>query len=230
MEYITENHKGLHDIVLADSKLFKEIKNKILRKTEKPVIFVLIEKLRSIISDAKYGSNVLKYLLVIMNNKVIKNQYSEESNYHMLNIKQQPFDSLPIAMSLKRHNTNLLHLMEVFDLDKREDELFYRKINNKTNQKGILYHSLNDLNVDKSKALNLMNSINGKLGWNSELKIVNIGDLFYIKQYETITESIFNKLDDLTSKSFTNYKMYVQNEINRLSYNIDSEEKRKIAL
>lgn len=230
MEYITENHKGLHDIVLADPKLFKEIKNKILRKTEKPVIFVLVERLRSIINDEKYGSNVLKYLLVIMNNKVIKNQYSKEPNYHMLNIKQQPFDSLPIAMSLKRHNTNLLDLIEVFDLDKREDELFYRKINNKTNQKGILYHSLSDLNVDKSKALNLMNSINGKLDWNSELKIVNTGDLFCIKQYETITENIFNKLDDLSSRSFANFKMYVQNEINRLSYNIDSEEKRKIAL
>ncbi len=228
MEYMTTNHIGLHEIVLQEKKQYNSIKKYILQNTEKIYIFNVLDKVKAAIDSNKHGSNVLKYLMVTMNNKLIKDQYSSEPNYHLLNIKKQPFDSLPIAMSLVGHNTSILHLMEVFDLDEKDDELFYRKIANRTNQEGILYHSCSDLKIDKNEAIRLMTKINQKLNWRPEIKIVNSGDLFYIKQFETITENIFAKLNALESRSFANYNAYIQNEINRLSYSIDSEEKRRL--
>lgn len=230
MDYMTKSYRGLHDIVLAEKKEFNTIKAEVLQNTDRPIIFLILEEIRRVIAKGLFGKNVLKYLLVTMNNKLIKDQFSTEPNYHGLNIKNQPFDDLPIAMSLKRHNTNLLYLMEAFDLEQREDELFYRKIANRTNQEGILYHTTSDLKIDKANAVSLMNSINKKLAWNPELTIVNCGDLFYIKQYETMTENIINKLVTLEGNRFSNYKTYIQNEINRLSYSIDSDEKKSISL
>lgn len=230
MDYMTTNHKGLCEIVLAEKSVFNAIKNKALEKVDKTIIFALLEKTRSIILKELYGANVLKYLLVTMNNKLIKDQYSKEPSFDSLNIKKQRFEKLPIAMSLIRHNTSILYLMEAFDLSEREDELYYRRLAYRTNNKGILYHSFEDFGIEKSDAIILIDEINKKLAFDPESTIIVSGDLLFIKEYETYTKDIFTSLSNLEKQKSPGYTTYIQNEMNNTSYNIDSDEKKKMLL
>ncbi|MCR5309252.1 MAG: ATP-dependent RecD-like DNA helicase [Bacilli bacterium] len=230
MGYLTDVSVGLHEIILENSIQYKTVKAIVLKNTRESIIFKVLDKVREAIVGHYHGYNVLKYLLVTMNNKVIKDQYSDEPNSHGLNIKPQPFDNLPFAMSLIGHNTQLLYLLEVFEPNGHEDEFFYRRIANRTNQEGILYHSFKDLNLEKENALSLTNSINSKLNWKPESQIVNSGDLFYIRQHESSTEFIFDKLFDLKGKFFPNYRTVVQNKLNSTAYKIDSPEKNALIL
>lgn len=232
MDYMTKKEIGLHDIVLSSDFDYEEIRRIVHKKTEKPVIWPILNETRRVIKLCKHGHNVLKYLLVNMNNIIIKDQYSYEPNYHDLFIrsKSNPFDSYPIAMSLYKHNTTLYSLMEVFDFTGKEDQLFYRKIRNRTNEKGILYHSCEDLNVEETDADNLMNRMNIKLSWEPKYSIMKTGNFYYIKEYEDSSKFITDKLIELSEYGMPDYATYINNVLTITNYYIDSEEKKKIII
>lgn len=228
MNYMTDNNLGLHEIVLSSDIQFINIKSFVLEKTENPIIWPILEKTRFVIRHKKFGFNVLKYLLVNMNNVVIKNQYFFEPNLHGLYIKNQPFDSLPVAMSLINHNTSIFSLMEIYNFDDYEDELFYRRIRNRTNEEGILYHSCDELNTNKENADILLKKINRKLYWSPSSQIGCVGNNYYIESYENTSKSIIDMLKKLSLLKIDNYETYVQNVLNNNDYTIDSEEKKQI--
>lgn len=232
MGYMTKNELGLHDIILSSDTDYELIRKIVHKKTEKPVIWPLLSETRNAIKLFKYGHNVLKYLLVNMNNIVIKDQYSCVPNYHNLFIttKCNPFDRYPIAMSLYKHNTTIYSLMEIFELSNKEDQLFYRKIRNRTNEKGILYHSCEDLNVAESDADVLMAKMNVNLSWRQSSTIMKTGGFYYIKEYEASSKYIIDKLVELSYGGMVDYVTYINNIMNSTNYYIDSDEKKKIVL
>lgn len=232
MDYMTKKEIGLHDIVLSSDFDYEETRKIIHKKTEKPAIWPILNETRRVIKLSKYGCNVLKYLLVNMNNMIIKDQYWYEPNYHDLFIrsKSNPFDSYPIAMSLYKHNTSLYSLFEVFDFNGKEDQLFYRKIRNRTNEKGILYHSCEDLSIEEVYADELMTSMNSKLSWAPKSFIMKTGNFYYIKEYEDSSKFITDKLIELSNNGMPDYVAYINNVLTTTNYCIDSDEKKKIVL
>ena len=230
MNYMTDSGLGIHEIILSNDEEYDSCKREILSNTDYPIIFTIFDKIREIIKKNEYGKNVLKYLLVNMNNNVIKDQRSREPNKYGLYIYNQPFDNYPIAMSIRRHKTSIYTLLEIFDLAPRKDELFYRKIRNRTNEKGVLYHSLEDLQITEAEAELYRGQINSKLYWDESSKILKLGKYYYIKKYEDSTRSIVEKLIQLSNEGISNYSNYINNELLTSGYNIDSPEKKDIIL
>ncbi len=228
MDYMTINDIGLYDIVISDQSKFEEIKKFVLSKSEKAVIWPILVKTRDTINQNYYGSNVLKYLLANMNNVIIKDQYSSESNKHGLYIKAQPFDNYPIAMNLIGHKTSLLTLMEIFDLTDKNDELFYRKLNIKTNSEGKLYHCIDELELEEKMADSYMNSINSKLSWSYDMHVKKIGKSYYINQYERTSKYICDKLIYLSKEGIKDYSTFIDNIFTSTNYKVDSVEKKLI--
>ncbi|HBC85213.1 MAG TPA: helicase, partial [Clostridiales bacterium] len=185
MKYLTESKHTLLDLVTMDGKYYWKIKYDIHSRTRSQNIFELIDECRSIVNFNKSGSNIIRYLLHTMNNKIIKQQYVIDKNEKLcmlcLNNRSIPFDELPLISSLYRHNPRGSDLFECIDLNNREDELLYRYIKNNTEKNGILYTPIEEIN-NKEKLSELVNSINKKfIPQHYFRKLVIEKDYIYIK-------------------------------------------------
>lgn len=235
MKYLTESGHTLLDLVTMDGTYYFRIKYDIHSRTRSQNIFELLNECRSIVNFNKSGSNIIRYLLYTMNNKIIKLQYAVNKNEKLcmlcLENKAIPFDELPLISSLYRHNPKSSDLFECMDLNNREDELFYRYIQNNTERNGALYTPIEEIN-SKEEVYKLVNSINNKfIDIHFFRKLVIEKDYVYIKGYEDDTLQILRKLQDMSNcggiKEYKNSVIsWLENDIYATS--VDCEEKKNI--
>ena len=78
-----------------------------------------------------------------MNNKVMRRQYSRESCERLSDLYLRwgciPFDQMPYATSLIKHNPRIYDLFECINSSNRDHEFLARTIQNNTEQGGILF-------------------------------------------------------------------------------------------
>lgn len=235
MKYLTESGRTLLDLVTMDGAYYLKIKYDIHSRTRSQSIFKLIDECRSIVNFNKAGSNIIRYILQTMNNKIIKLQYATDKNEKlcMLCLKNEaiPFDELPLISSLYKHNPKGSDLFECIDINNREDELFYRYIQNNTEKNGILYTPMDEIN-NKEEVPKLVNSINKKfIDIHYFRRLVIEKDYVYIKSYENDTLQILKKLQEMSnSGGIKEYKnsvnSWLENDIHATL--VDCEEKKNI--
>ena len=70
----------------------------------------------------------------------------------MLNMSSKcfPFEQMPFSFNPKGHHSNIYEVVNALDFQGREDELLARKVRNNTEQLGILYSAISDLDYDGS--------------------------------------------------------------------------------
>lgn len=234
MKYLTESGHTLLDLATMDGAYYFRIKYDIHSRTRSQSIFELIDECRSIVNFNKAGSNIIRYLLYTMNNKIIKQQYIVNKNEKLcmlcLNNRSIPFDELPLISSLYRHNPRGSDLFECIDLNNREDELLYRYIQNNTEKNGILYTPIEEIN-NKEKLPELVNNINKKFILQHYFrKLVIEKDYVYIKSYEDDTIQILKKLQTYSIDGVKEYKnsvnSWLENDIYATA--VDCDEKKNI--
>lgn len=234
MKYLTESGHTLLDLVTMDGAYYFRIKYDIHSRTRSQSIFELINECRSIVNFNKAGSNIIRYILHTMNNKIIKLQYATDKNEKMcmlcLNNRSIPFDELPLISSLYRHNPKISDLFECIDLNNREDELLYRYIQNNAEKNGILYTPIEEIN-NKEKLPELVNNINIKfIPQHYFRKLVIEKDYIYIKSYEDDTIQILKKLQTYSINGVKEYKnsvnSWLENDIYATA--VDCDEKKNI--
>lgn len=235
MKYLTESGHTLLDLVTMDGIYYFRIKYDIHSRTRSQNIFELLNECRSIVNYNKSGSNIIRYLLHTMNNKIIKLQYAVDKNEKLcmlcLENKAIPFDELPLISSLYKHNPKISDLFECININNREDELFYRYIQNNTEKNGILYTPIEEIN-SKEDVYKLVNSINNKfIDIHFFRRLVIEKDYVYIKGYEDDTLQILRKLQDMSNgggiKEYRNsVNSWLENDI--YATLVDCEEKKNI--
>lgn len=235
MKYLTESGHTLLDLVTMDGTYYFRIKYDIHSRTRSQNIFELLNECRNIVNYNKSGSNIIRYLLHTMNNKIIKLQYAVDKNEKLcmlcLENKAIPFDELPLISSLYKHNPKRSDLFECINLNNREDELFYRYIQNNTEKNGILYTPIEEIN-SKEDVYKLVNSINNKfIDIHFFRRLVIEKDYVYIKGYEDDTLQILRKLQDMSNGGgIKEYRNSVNSWLESDIYAtlVDCEEKKNI--
>lgn len=234
MKYLTESGHTLLDLVTMDGKYYLRIKYDIHSRTRSQNIFELMNECKSIVNFNKSGSNIIRYLLHTMNNKIIKQQYIVDKNEKLcmlcLNNRSIPFDELPLISSLYRHNPKGSDLFECIDLNNREDELLYRHIQNNVEKNGILYTPIEEIN-NKERLFELVKSINKKFILQHYFrKLVIEKDYVYIKSYEDDTIQILRKLQTYSIDGVKEYKNSVDSWLENDIYatTVDCDEKKNI--
>lgn len=234
-ELLTSSGYNLTDLLTLPNNTFQSIKDFATQRAKKVVFFEDLERCREIVAENAPSSNLLRYLLYHMNNKVIKDQRQWMSNDNLsgLNIsnKSIPFDNLPFTFSPINHNPRLGDLFDCIGVQGREPEILARLVKNNTEMQGQLFTRLKDLdgfeNVDQ-----LVDSYNNKLWFghrpNSELTIER-GHI-YINEYKKDTCSIIEKLRELSSTGVQNYTESVRAWLNVPNNGVDSEEKQSALL
>src|SRR5690606_31993475 len=118
-------------------------------RVAKPQIFPVLDEARRIVRSAAPGRNVIRYLMLLMNNRVIKAQYNWEQCGHLSGLNLQygciPFDRMHFCTSLPGHNPRYWDLVESVDVTGRKQELLARRVRNNVERHGALYTSVTEL-------------------------------------------------------------------------------------
>ena len=232
MNYLTISAISLLDIINMSDRGYYFVKSKMFERAQVHRFEIVLDECREIIKSDVKGSNVLRYLLSSLNNKVIKDQYSVVENEKLSNLCLNygciPFDSMPYASSLIRHNPTHHELIECIDTNEREHEFIARRIHNNMRDKGMLYTPKKELSDDQEKVNKLINVFNSNIYYKHHgRKIVNFGDKYYVKSAYDDTKNIMEYLISKSSEGLAGYENAITAWINE-NKAIDSIEKRDI--
>ena len=232
MKFLTLNNMDLTELVTSTDSFYKNAKSQILLATKTTRFFNLLDISRELIIKNKSGSNVLRYLLFIMNNKVMKQQYYWQEPCNKLSelyLKYGciPFDQMPFVSSLINHNPKIIDLFDCIEMSGREHELLARFIRNNTENNNMLYTPRTDLdgfgNIDA-----LIKKYNSLLYYkHASRRLEEYNGYIFIKEYEDDAHFIVNRLCKLSKSGLTNYQSSVEAWLKSTSYTIDDEKKKE---
>lgn len=235
MKYLTTTRNSLLDLAESSDEYYKNLKEYFIKYCKKMYIFDMLDCCRNIIKKRCNGTNVIKYLLHNFNNRIIKKQYMKAPNPILNNLYMNygciPFDQMPFTTSLINHNPVMYDLLECFEVAGRKHELLARYILNNTEQNGMLYTDLKELDFFENP-IELIEIYNSKLyiPKHEHRKILIEDGQVFFKGYEENTIAILKKLQELSSEGIAGFKNSVNFWIDIEGYNIDDENKKEIML
>lgn len=231
MQYLTKSGMNLVELMEASNEFYADFISHIQEGTKNNAISSLLTVCRNFIAGGMEGTNVVRYLLYHLNNKIIKRQLSKYPCQGLsgLYLYSQciPFDKIPFSFSLSKHNPSVSDLFYCIDSSDRKHELFARFIKNNTERNGVLYTPVSDVqHFEEPEAL--AEKYNGILYKNHQhLRIECDKGHFYIKEYEDHVRTIISNLLGHTGSGVRNYVNSVEAWMRTSGINIDSEEKSK---
>lgn len=254
--YLTETGLSLSEIIMFSDEAFAAVRDRIVPKTEATHFFDCLETCRNFIKRKADGSNILRYLLHHMTNRIIKNQYKEhwkwnyqEGRFEYIGVNFKlsnlylayeciPFDTMPFCSGLKHHVPSLSDLFECLDANSREHEVLAWIIKNNTEQQGMLFTPLEKNEDGKYKLGNfddvvaLVKTYNGKL-YDSQKqqlrKMIIEYDHIFIDSYKDDTVSIIKTIKGLTQSGIDNYANLVSYWM-QTTNQVNSDEKKQALL
>ena len=231
MHFISSSRMSFTELVSSDQEYYNQIKSQITSRAQSVKIYNLLDNCRTVISQNWPGSNILRYLLYNMNNRIIKAQCSDSqceklSNLY-LNYGCIPFDTMPYCTSPLDHNPRLYDLFAAIPSAGREHELLARFLKNNTEIDGNLFTRKSEIdgfdNID-----NLIQTYNSNLYYrHTGRKIEEFRGHLYIKGYVDDSTEIIKKLQDLASTGISQYTSSVDSWLARESYVIDDDGKKE---
>lgn len=230
MKYLTNTGETLTDLVTLNKNEYNHLKLIITFGLISTPIFIGLDKVRNYLRGD--GKNILKYLLLKMNNMVIKNQYCLlqccKLNNLFLKFGTIPFDHMPYVYSLVQHTPKLFDLLLCINSENRQHEFLCRYIRNNTEINGHLYTHIKDLSMFKDID-NLIDKFNGLLyeKHKDKLCLCKFYNYVFINEYESNTYTIINKLINLSSEGIKGYTESVDSWLSEFPGRIDSDEKKE---
>lgn len=253
--FLTQTGLSLSEIILFSDDAFEKIKHQIVPQTKAKHFFDCLEICRAIIKRNAPGSNILRYLLHHMTNRVLKKQYndlwiwnyqeerrehiganSKLSNLYLAN-ECIPFDQMPFCSGLRNHVPSLLDLFDCLDASGREHEILAWVVQNNTEKQNILFTPLEKgedgkYKFDQFNDVESLVSIYNQRLYHSEKqqlrKMMIKYDHLFIEHYKEDTVSIITTIKKLAQSGVENYTN-LANYWMQTTNQVNSEEK-KIAI
>ena len=235
MQFLTQTGLSLNEYVIREQKYYDFIKEKITKES-KVQFFDVLDNCRELLLNNRAGSNIIRYLLYIMNNKIIKKQIHNESNFKLSHLLLKwgciPFDQMPFTTSLINHNPRIYDLFECIGYQQREHEFLARLLQNNTEIKGELFTPL--IEVEHFDNLNrLIRKYNNLIYRPTQLnRLIETykNSFLYMKGYQDDTMEIVKKLQELSSEGIENYSNFVKAWFEETDHKIDCEDKKKFLI
>jgi energy-coupling factor transporter ATP-binding protein EcfA2 len=229
MNGLTVGSGSLLDLIDMSDDQYEAIKTKGTAGVTKPQIFPVLDEARRIIRTAAPGYNVLHYLMLKMQNQVLKPQYSREKCNRLsgLNLKFGciPFDTMPFCSSPMGHNPRYWNLVESLDSTNRNHELLARRVWNNVERHGVLYTPAADLEVF-GNVTQLIATYNSKLYYtHTHRQLVQDKGHVFIRGYEDNTVDILEKLQEYATSGIDGYTGAVERWLGETPHVIDDEVK-----
>ncbi len=202
MQMLKDEEIDLLELITCEEIVWNEYINKIKETSVNNNLSNLLFSLRMRLAMDFKGNNILRYCLVKMDNKTIKDQHSENPNVRLDGLYVEntsiPFDSMPYAMSLHKHNISWFHLIKSISLNGREYEMFAKYIKDKAENENILYVDVKECekfgNIEEliAKYNHALNKFGIDTYGRAAIKLEN--DFLCINSYEANSVEIINTL------------------------------------
>lgn len=232
MKYLSISGESLLEVAVASQVEYERIKQMMFAKSQVHHFEEVLDKSRELILSNKAGSNVIRYLLHILRNKVLRMQYGDVNKQLSdlyLNYGCIPFDNMPFASSLIQHNPEIIDLFECIDSTGREHELMARYIHNNMSSNAKLYTSVKALEEHVGDVEQLKNQFNKNITyWKHEgRKLEKFGQSIYVKDAFDDTKYIVEELQRKSQTGVMNYADAVSSWMEE-KQEVNCEEKREI--
>ncbi|MGG5180813.1 ATP-dependent DNA helicase [Bacillus sp. MM09(2025)] len=231
-KFLTSGFNLTQLVDFSDSE-FLNIKQQVTQRLKKAVFFDDLEHCRKIIKTNAPGSNILRYLLYHMNNKVIKKQQGDSGNPKLSRVFMQygsiPFDKIPFNSSPLGHNPKLSDLFACIDARERKHEILARLVRNNTEIKGQLFTPIKDIvGFDEiDELIKIYNSNLHEKHYQRSKLVVDSGQLF-INGYKEDTLLIIAQLEEFSKNGIENYANSVKAWLDEPNHGVDCDEKKVI--
>lgn len=233
MSYLSLSGASLLEIAESPDREYQSIKVKMFGKSQAHHFEKVLDKSRMLILSGKPGSNIIRYLLHTLNNKVIKTQRHSESNWKLSELMLQwgciPFDTMPFASSLLHHNPDSKDLFGCISPDYRDHELMVRYINTNMSTNSRLYTPVKEIEEFTDEVDKYIRVFNSKLYTSKKQqgrRIEKFGQNLYVKSAYENTRFIMEKLLEASEDGVQGYSDAIEAWIDNVKVN--SEEKRAI--
>ncbi|MEV8589431.1 ATP-dependent RecD-like DNA helicase [Streptomyces sp. NPDC051180] len=211
--YLTATHSSLLDLMDAADGHYLQVKKWATERSRNPQIFPVLDKARQVIQSKVAGYNVLRYLMLRMNNQITKLQYAPTTCGTLSNLHLQygctPFDQMPFCTSLLGHNPRISDLLESLETSGRDHEFLARRVKTNVEDRGMLYTPEKDLK-DLGDVDQLTSTYNGKVYHkHTGRKMLQDKGRVFIKSYEDGTVEIIEKLQECAATGIAGYEAAV---------------------
>lgn len=221
MQYLTRSGGTLLDLLDMPDAQFNKVRTDATERARSRQIFPLLDQLRGLVRPNVAGSNVLRYLMLRMNNQIIKLQYAVDQCRVLsdLNLEYgcKPFDTMPFCTSLFGHNPRFSDLAACLDSTGRTHEFLARRVKTNVEDRATLYTpvaALEDLgDVDELIATYNRNLYYRHTGRKLKKEMGHV----FIAEYEDGTVTIIEKLQALASTGVAGYEHAVGQWLNQVS-------------
>lgn len=217
MEYLTSNAASLLDVIDMSDVDYTSFRAAGNGKAGVSNIFMLLDKSRRIIQEKLPGANILRYLMLRMNNVLIKKQYGQDNCSLLSNLKLLygciPFDEMPFCTFLPGHAPRFSDLADSLDMSDRDHELLARRVKENVEIRGMLYTPISDLADfgDITKIKDLAKIFNEKLYYKHQNRQLIIDkQQIFIRGYEDDTVAIVKKLQEFAISGIDGYSAAVK--------------------
>lgn len=225
MQFLTDTSSNLLDLMDMPQGQYSHVRSLVLQRAQKPQIFPMLDAARVIIGGQKPGANVLRYLMLRMNNQLIRPQYDFDGCELLSNLRVpygcKPFDDMPFCTSLRSHNPRINDLLESLDASTRSHEMLARKVKTNVERHGKLYTPAEELeplgNIDE-----LVAAYNRKIYYrHTGRKLIQDKGHVFQREYEDGTVSIIEKIQEFAAAGVDGYEAAVTRWLGETHLDID---------
>lgn len=230
MRYLTDTSASLLDLMDMPDQHYLHIRGLVLQRVTNSLVFPALDAAREIIRAKQPGSRVLRYLMLRMNNQLIKLQYEFGectllSNLH-LPFRCKPFDDMPFCTSLIGHNPRFADLAESLDATDRVHELLARRVKTNVERHGKLYTPVADLE-DLGDVSQLVAAYNSKVYYkHTGRKLIEDKGHVFQHEYEEGAASIVKALQEYAGAGVAGYEQSVTRWMDETPLKIDDDVKK----
>ncbi|PDQ35617.1 MAG: helicase [Candidatus Lumbricidophila eiseniae] len=230
MQFLTGTAASLLDLMDMSDAQYDRIRGIVLQRTQKPVIFPVLDDARQIMRTKKPGHNLLRYLMLRMNNRIIKLQYGREecdrlSKLH-LSYGCKPFEEMPFCTSPLGHNARFGDLLESIDPTERTHEFLAHRVKANIEQRGMLYTPVADLE-DFGDVDQLIAVYNNRVYYkHTGRQLIKDSGHVFIREYEEGTVKIIERLQEFTRAGVDGYEQAVERWLDETQLTVDDEDKK----
>lgn len=231
MKFLSKKGMNLLDILLADENDY-DIYSEQVQIGQTSKFAEVFNKLRDIIINDKSGCNIIRYLISFLRNDVIRDQLADCPNnrlsYLYLKNEAIPFDEMPYASSLYKHNVTTSRLHRCLDIDDCEHQYLSAIVNSEAYDSNTLYVAIDEKSLDYYLyEKDIFNKSLYKSEKQQHRRIESFFNYLYVKNYFELTKAIIGKLQQYTSEGVRDYLQTINGK-KEVIEKIDDNEKKKI--
>lgn len=230
MAYLTETHSSLLDLMDMDEARYLKVRARAQEGAKRsPLIFATLDTARSLIRSKRPGHVLLRYLMLRMNNQVIRDQFDSDPCFALSDLRVshscRPFDTMPFCSSPRKHIAHFSDLAESLDSSTRRHEILARRIRSNVDSRGMIYTPESEL--DGFGDLDaLIATHNRKLPpgpRHAPRRLVRGQGHVFIKGYEDDTVDIITQLQAIAADGVEDHEQDVQDWLEEYPGVIDDE-------